>query len=174
MFYVTVQFMMKQLAPYIFKTAILFFIATYAIAETVTAPVNVEIVRFLTLVNTSGLDFGKVSASGAAGSVVITYDGNRYATGGAAVDPADRFTPASFIIQGRPNETFTVQLPDKIELFDQNGNKITVENFQTNTENANLSPSGDIEINVGGKLNLDPNQPSGSYNGTLVIDVYYS
>jgi len=156
------------------KFAILFCVALPVIAETVTAPVNVEIVRFLTLVNTSGLEFGKVAASGAPGTVVITHDGNRYATGGAAVDPADQFTPATFVIQGRPNESFTVQLPNRVELFDQNGNKITVENFQSNAENANLSPSGDMEINIGGKLNLDPNQPSGSYNGTLVIDVYYS
>ena len=143
-------------------------------AVTVTAPVQVEIVRFLTLLNMSGLEFGKVSASGAAGTVVITYDGNRYATGGAAIDPADRFTPASFIIQGRPNESFTVQVPDSIELLDQNGNKIILENFKSSAEQSNLDPSGNMEFTVGGKLNVDPNQPNGSYSGTLVINVHYS
>lgn len=152
----------------------LFCITSQVLAVTVTAPVHVEIVRFLTLLNTSGLEFGKVSASGAAGTVVVTQDGNRYATGGAAIDPADRFTPASFIIQGRPNESFIVQLPDNLELFDQNGNKIIIEDFKSSAEQASLSPSGDMEFYIGGKLNLDPNQPSGSYNGTLVINVNYT
>lgn len=166
--------MTKQLFSLISRGVFLFCISSQVLAVTITAPVNVEIVRFLTLVNTSGLEFGKISASGAAGTVVITHDGSRYATGGAAIDPADRFTPATFIIQGRPNESVTVQLPNKIELFDQNGNKITVENFKTNAEQGSLSPSGDMEFAVGGKLNLDPNQPSGSYTGTLMIDVHYS
>ena len=166
--------MFRKLVSVLLKVILLFCVSTQVLALTVSAPVTVEIVRFLTLVNTSGMEFGKVSASGAAGTVVITHDGNRYTTGGAAVDPADQFTPATFLIQGRPNEAFTVQLPDRIELFDQNGNKIIVENFQSNAENANLSSGGDMEITVGGKLSLDPNQPSGSYNGTLVIDVHYS
>jgi len=166
--------MIKHLVSFIYKFLILICISGQVFAVTVTAPVNVEIVRFLTLLNTSGLEFGKISASGAAGTVVITYDGNRYATGGAAVDPADRFNPATFLIQGRPNESFTVQLPDKIELYDQNGNKIVIENFKTNAETGNLGASGDMEITVGGKLNLDPNQPSGSYTGTLVLEVHYS
>lgn len=166
--------MTKRLFSFIASTIYFFCVTGQVYAATATAPVNVEIVRFLTLVNTSGLEFGKISASGAAGTVVISHDGNRYATGGAAVDPSDHFTPATFLVQGRPNETFSVQLPDRIELFDKNGNKIVIENFKTNAEQGNLSPSGDSEISVGGKLNLDPNQPSGSYNGTLVIDVHYS
>lgn len=166
--------MSKTLNSIFLRSVFLFCITSQVLAVTVTAPVNVEIVRFLTLVNTNGLEFGKVSASGAAGTVTITHDGNRYASGGAAVDPADRFTPASFIIQGRPNESFTVQLPDNLELFDQNGNKIIVEKFKTSAEQASLGPAGDMEFTVGGKLNVDPNQPSGSYTGTLVINVHYS
>lgn len=166
--------MSKQLVSFIFKGIFLFCITSQVLAVTATAPVHVDIVRFLTLLNTSGLEFGKISASGAAGTVVVTHDGNRYATGGAAVDPADRFTPASFIIQGRPNESFTVQLPDTLELFDQNGNKIIIEDFKSNAEQANTGPSGDMEFSIGGKLNVDPNQPSGSYSGTLVINVHYS
>lgn len=166
--------MTKRLVFFIFSTAISFCIAFQVVAVTAVGTVNVEVVRFLTLVNTNGLEFGKVSVSGAAGTVVITPDGNRYATGGAAVDPADHFSPASFVIQGRPNESFVVQLPDSIDIFDQNGNKIIIEDFSSNSEQGNLGGSGDAEIMIGGKLNLDPNQPSGSYNGTLVIDVHYS
>lgn len=166
--------MIKRFTFQIFAGVLTICSTLQVVAVTAVGTVDVDIVRFLTLVNTSGLEFGKVSVSGAAGTVEITPDGSRYATGGAAVDPADHFSPATFVIQGRPNESFAVQLPDSLDIFDNNGNKIVVGNFSSNSQQGSLGPSGDMEIMIGGKLNLDPNQPTGSYSGTLVIDVHYS
>lgn len=147
-------------------------VTSYAASAVTT--IKVSVVRFLSITNTSLLEFGTVSASTTAGAVLIDTDGNRFATGGVTIDPAGLFTPAKFYIEGKPDSEFTMNLPNKVVLRDGNGNTINVDKFQADTETGQLSSNGTLEIRVGGQINLDPNQSAGDYTGTMVVELNYS
>ena len=112
-------------------------------------------------------------ASTTAGSVVLGTNGMRSATGGVDINPADSYTPAKFIIEGTPNASFSIKLPNNIELRDSNGNRIEINNFKSSHQEGLLNANGALEITVGGQINLDPNQTSGDYSGTIVVELIY-
>jgi len=143
-------------------------------AASAVATVSVTVARFLSITNTSSLEFGVVSVSAMAGSVTIDTNGMRFTTGGVTINPTGLFTPAKFIIEGRPDSNFSLKLPDRVELRDANGNTIQVEKFQTSHATGNLDSNGTLEITVGGKINLDANQQTGDYNGVMVVELNYS
>ena len=132
------------------------------------------ITRFLSITHISELEFGTVSASSAAGSVVIDIQGNRFSTGGVVINPSGAFTPAKFVIQGKPNASFTVSLPNIVELRDTAGNSIAVDNIKSSLESGRLGDEGALEITVGGQINLKANQSTGDYSGILVVELNYS
>ena len=70
------------------------------LAVTAVSTVNVKVARFLTITNTQSLEFGSVSVSATAGTVSVTHDNTRFATGGVTINPADSYSPAKFIIEG--------------------------------------------------------------------------
>jgi len=109
-----------------------------------------------------------------AGSVTIDTSGTRFTTGGVTINPAGLFTPAMFIIEGKPDSSFSLKLPDTVELRDANGNTIQVEKFEASNTTGNLDSNGTLEIKVGGKINLDANQQSGDYNGVMIVELNYS
>ena len=132
------------------------------------------ITRFLSITNVSELEFGAVSVSSAPGSVVIDTQGQRFSTGGVVINPNGAFTPAKFVIQGKPNASFSVSLPKIVELKDTAGNAIAVDNIQSSLESGRLGDEGALEITVGGQINLKANQSIGDYSGVLVVELNYS
>lgn len=143
-------------------------------AASAIATINVTVARFLSFTNVSSLDFGTISASSTAGSVVVDSNGMRFTTGGVQINPSGSFNPARFIIEGMPEASFSLKLPDSVELRDGNGNTIQVEKFQTDNLEGNLDANGALEIKIGGKINLDANQKSGDYSGIMVVELSYS
>ncbi|MCI0507137.1 MAG: DUF4402 domain-containing protein [Gammaproteobacteria bacterium] len=135
--------------------------------------VNVTVARYLSITNTSSLEFGNISVSATAGAVVIDDTGMRFATGGVTINPAGSFNPAKFIIEGKPNANFAIKLPYKIELRDSNGNIIDVTDFKSSDKSGTLDINGIREISVGGQINLDPNQATGDYTGTMIVELNY-
>ena len=144
------------------------------VAASAVTTIKVSVARFISITNTSLLEFGTVPASTTAGTVFINTDGNRFATGGVTIDPAGLFTPAKFYIEGKPDSEFSVKLPSKVVLRDGNGNTINVDNFKADTKFGQLNSNGTLEISVGGQINLDPNQSAGDYTGTMVVELNYS
>jgi hypothetical protein len=142
-------------------------------ASTVTT-IKVSVARFLSITNTSLLEFGTVSPSTTAGTVLVNSDGSRFASGGVTIDPAGLFTPAKFQIEGKPDSEFSVKLPSKVVLRDGSGNTIDVDNFQIDTKLGQLNSNGTLELSIGGQINLDPNQSAGDYSGTMVVELNYS
>jgi hypothetical protein len=145
-----------------------------AYADSATGTAIATITRFLSITNISDLEFGVVSVSSSAGSVMIDAQGNRRASGGAAINPNDEFTPARFVIQGKPNATFTVSLPRRVELKDTSGNIIAVDNIRSSLGTGRLDGEGALEITIGGQVNFAPNQSTGDYSGVLVVELNYS
>lgn len=153
---------------------VLLCVSETGMAASAVTTIKVSVVRFLSITNTSLLEFGTVSPSKTAGTVFINTDGNRFTTGGVTIDPGGLFTPAKFYIEGKPDSQFTITLPIKVVLRDGNGNTIDVDNFQTDITAGQLNSSGTLEINVGGQINLDPSQAGGDYSGTMVVELNYS
>lgn len=147
-------------------------VPSYAVSAITT--VNVTVARYLSITNASSLEFGNISVSATAGTVVINTNGMRFATGGVTINPTGSFNEAKFIIEGKPNANFAIKLPYKIELRDGNGNIINVNNFKSSTEAGTLDTNGVQEISVGGQINLDPNQATGDYTGTMIVELNYS
>ena len=145
-----------------------------AFAVSTIATINVTVARFLSIANVTSLDFGTISASSTAGSVVVDASGSRFTTGGVTINPSGSFNPARFVIEGKPDANFSLKLPDSVELRDGNGNTILVEKFQIDNPEGNLDSSGSMEIKIGGKINLDANQKSGDYSGVMVVELNYS
>ena len=145
-----------------------------AFAVSAIATINVTVARFLSITNISSLEFGTISVSSTAGSVVVDVNGMRFTTGGVSINPSGSFTPASFVIEGKPDSSFSISLPQKVELRDGNGNTIEVDNFEANNKTGNLDSNGALEVKVGGKINLDANQKSGDYSGIMIVELNYS
>ena len=136
--------------------------------------INVTVTRYLSITNTSTLEFGSVAASATAGTVIEDIDGTRFATGGVTINNAGSYTPAKFIIEGKPNANFYIKLPDRVELRDGYGNIMNVTDFRANVQSGALSVDGVLEIKIGGQINLDPNQSTGDYSGSMIIELNYS
>lgn len=143
-------------------------------ADSATGTTIATITRFLSITNVSNLEFGTVSAGAVAGSVRVDSEGKRSATGGVVINPNGAFTPARFVIQGKPNGSFTVTLPKRVELTDNTGNTIAVDNIRPSTPTGRLDTDGAMELSVGGQINLDANQSTGDYTGILVVELNYS
>lgn len=136
--------------------------------------ITVSVTRSLSISNISSLEFGSITASSTAGTVVIGTDGSRFSTGGVTISPTGVYTPASFYIEGTPNANFSIKLPNIVQLRDGYGNTITVDNFNSSVESGILDSNGIFEFKVGGQINLDPNQKSGDYSGTLIVELNHS
>lgn len=145
-----------------------------AFAVSAMATINVTIARFLSITNTSSLDFGTISVSSTAGSVMVDTNGMRFTTGGVSINPAGLFTPAKFIIEGKPDASYSISLPDNVELRDGRGNTIHVDKLESGNPAGKLDSNGALEIKVGGKINLDANQKSGDYSGVMIVELNYS
>lgn len=145
-----------------------------ASAVSALATINVTVARFLSITNTSSLEFGTISVSSTAGSVVVDVNGMRFTTGGVSINPAGMYTPAKFIIEGKPDASFSITLPDSVELRDGKGNTIHVDKLESSNKSGNLDANGALEVKVGGKINLDANQKSGDYSGVMIVELNYS
>lgn len=169
-------FLMKRrnFYPGLLVAVVVALMPVQASAVSAIATINVTIARFLSITNTSSLEFGTVSVSSTAGSVVVDINGMRFTSGGVTISPSGVFSPAKFVIQGKPDANFSVSLPNKVELRDSNGNTIEVDNFQANHATGNLDANGTLELKIGGKINLDANQKSGDYSGVMIVELDYS
>ncbi|WP_455208049.1 DUF4402 domain-containing protein [Kaarinaea lacus] len=143
-------------------------------AASAVSTINVSVTRSLSITNISSLEFGSISVSSTAGTVVIGTDGMRFSTGGATINPSGTYTPARFYIEGKPNANFSIKLPNIVQLRDGYGNTISVDNFNATVGSGTLDANGILEFKVGGQINLDPNQNTGEYSGTMVVELNYN
>ena len=153
---------------------ILLTISAPLFAVSAVTTINVTVTRYLSITNTSTLEFGSIATSATAGTVVVDIDGTRFATGGVTINNSGSYTPAKFIIEGKPKANFYIKMPDRVELRDGYGNIISVTDFRANMQSGALNDEGVLEIKIGGQINLDPNQSTGDYSGSMLVELNYS
>jgi len=126
----------------------------------------------------SDLHFGDITSNSTGGSVLLNpsdgsvsnLSGNFYLLGNS--------TAARFQLSGAINQCFEIasgSYPSQITLTNEQGHTMTVGNFQFLPSSGNLGSTGIIEIKVGGTLNINANQPGGSYtnDSDLTITISY-
>lgn len=138
------------------------------------ATASIVIYRGLTITNLKGIDFGKVPAG--AGIVSITSNNDQ---------------AAEFQVTGEPDSGVKVTLPSSSISLTSGKNILamtmfkpvynTTDNQQTASQasssdffGATLGNKGDLYMWVGGKVNILPDLPSGTYTGTVSVSVTYT
>jgi hypothetical protein len=146
------------------------------IAATDTATVAAEIIRVINLTNRSGLAFGSIASGNVVGSVILSPEGTRLVTGGATIISSSATSgPASFDIDGEPNSTYAITLPNSVVLHETGGNSMTVDNFASLPLVTGLTDvGGQQELLVGATLNVGVNQAAGAYVGTMSVTISYN
>lgn len=121
------------------------------------------------------LEFGQMTAGPIAGAVILAPNGLRLSVGGVNLSLTGRSSPATFMLNGNPNATYAVTLPASVVISDGSGNVMVVDNFGSfPAGTGQLSATGQQSLSVGGKLNVQANQPMGNYNGVMTVQFVYN
>lgn len=154
---------------------LLFFLtSTPLLAVNSVATVNVKVNRFLSMTNTSAMNFGEISINSVAGDVTLNSDGTRESAGGVRLNGDGSFSPAKFVIEGAQNADYSVTFPDEVVMSDGYGNTLILSQINSELFDAGKSNSNGLrELVVGAKLNLEAYQATGTYSGSLVVEVEY-
>lgn len=129
------------------------------------APVRVEV--------EASLDFDRVLlAAGSSGTARIGADGSRTSSG--AVAPlTGRATVGRVMIQGEPNRSIRIDLPNRIELLGWHGGRLTLSGLTTDLGAwPRLDGRGQLVFHYGGEV-LVEGDVEGEYRGDVPITVEY-
>ncbi len=159
----------------LFKAAVLMAAAgtmfsTTAMAETVTIPVDAEIVEALTLTKTRNMDFGTATKpTGSTGTVTLNHA--NLATG-VGTTTSGSSSSGEFTVTGTSNAV-TITFPGSVTM--SNGTPaqdMLVDSFTHDYDGTSTVDTMQT-IRVGGQLHLADGQASGLYSGSMVVTVNY-
>lgn len=150
------------------------FAAAPAYAQNAT-DAEVDIVPAASIQKLSDLQFGTIIAGTSASTVVINEDTGVRTVNGTAVAYGGPVSAAKFSAAQRPLLIYVISLPNAIQI--SNGSEeMTVDRFRLDIPAVRLLPLFAPtlrEFNVGGRLNVGPNQEPGNYSGTFTVTVNY-
>lgn len=143
-------------------------------SATASANANAAIVAAISISNTVDLDFGQVVAGGTSGTVAMSAGGSRSAVGGVTLGSTGSAAPASFIVSGDANASYSITLPGSMSLT-SGGNNMTVNTFTSSPNGSGtLGGGGSQNLNVGATLQVGASQAAGSYTGSFNVTVAYN
>jgi hypothetical protein len=146
-----------------------------------TATATANIVRPISLLSQTNLEFGNIAVNTNSGTVKLdATTGDREETGGVTL-PAITGTVsrATFKVDGESNYLFSITLPAdgvvKLTHTVDASQKMPVDAFLADVDvtGTNLV-SGTKEFNVGATLSVNSAQPAGEYSGTFTVSVNYN
>jgi hypothetical protein len=128
-----------------------------------------------TLTRTQDLSFGAFAA-GTGGTVTITPQGARTATGDVALIGNSQGSPAAFDASGSANATYQITLPadGTVTLTGSNGGSMSLSSFASSpSSQGQLSSAGTQTLQVGATLGVGSNQAPGTYSGSFNVTVVF-
>jgi hypothetical protein len=140
-----------------------------------TLTVNVTVTWPLAGSATRSLAFGRIGRSAAAGTVTVTADGVRSSTGAVQLISSTVTSGQITITQGVPGRTLNVSYPASVTLS-SGGATMTVDNFVAAGSPTSIVTdynNGTGTFTVGGRLNVNANQASGTYTGVVPVTISY-
>jgi hypothetical protein len=153
-----------------------------SVTDTTTGRISTRIfiVRadFTTPISVSGspvLSFGNLTVSGAAGTVVLTPENVRSATGGVRLASGGGAEPATFTVGGDAGASYTIDFPSSNIPLSGPAPGVTIGPFTSTPSGTGTldAITGHQTVKVGGTLNVGANQASGAYSGTFSVTVAY-
>lgn len=152
-----------------FRAGVLFAMACAATAASVSWGAVIAIS------NTGALAFGKFVA-GSGGTVAVSANGVRSASGGVMLVPSGAGAAAQFAVSGDPNRTYSISLPaDGTVALASGTNSMAVNTFTSSPSlTGTLSAGGTQTVSVGATLSVGSNQATGSYSGSFDVTVNYN
>lgn len=79
---------------------------------------------------------------------------------------------SEYQIKGETGELITVEIPDKVELTSNSGDKMTAKITYKNLPTS-IGDNGSSTAAIDGHLDITPDQPVGNYSGVLIARVQY-
>lgn len=151
------------------------------VAQTsVTGNIRTEIVNPITIEETEQLNFGKIVSRTAGGTVQVSPENNRVASGNVSLT-SDPYNAGSFVLTGSPNMLINMVLPQNARKLRSNksAGELTVDQFISNIPiegQMTGSSDGKLKINIGATLYIGNwiSNPSGSYSGIYEIIFPYN
>ena len=148
--------------------ALTFFLVSGERSEAITANAAATIAVPISVVETTALNHGTVTASGSLGTVTISTAGVRGVTGGVTAF-GGTISQGIFTVTGEANNAFTITRDPTSSLTGPGAAMVATLSDDGPT---NLS-SGSQTINVGSSLAVAASQLDGAYAGTYSLTVSY-
>ncbi|QGY46008.1 DUF4402 domain-containing protein [Maribellus comscasis] len=144
---------------------------------TANSDASATIIKVIGIENTQYLFFGNIIASSAGGTVTVASDGTAAGYNGVAAPTGNEGTrqPATFTVEGENSVAYSISLPedDEITLTKNGATPMALSDFEHNADET-LSSGGTETFNVGAKLNVNPDQATGTYEGQFSVTVAYN
>lgn len=138
---------------------------------TATANASATIVGPISLTRTAHMNFGNVAVGASSGTVVLTPEGTRSATGGVTL-PASTGTvgAAAFTVGGVDTYTFAITLPASV-VISNGANNMTVDTFTSTPSGTGVLGATGATLTVGATLNVNAGQAAGNYTSATPFNV---
>lgn len=135
-------------------------------------PVSVTIAEKLGISAKQDINFGAMMSPSSDGTVTLSYNGQRSATGGIYLMNNADVSQGIFTIDGTAGRTVYVSLPSEVFIY-SGGNSLSVNNFTASTGTQFTLASDMADMHIGATLNVPANAPEGDYSGTYTVTVSY-
>ncbi|OJV20390.1 MAG: hypothetical protein BGO30_01300 [Bacteroidetes bacterium 41-46] len=130
----------------------------------------------LTITKNSDLIFGTIAPGISPGSVTISHSNNTVSSNGVSLLSVGPLrNRAAFTIRGPLGTPFSVSIPSSIQLISGGLAPMNL-NLTKNLPNTNNSipVGGSIVLYIGGTLQINSNQPTGNYTGSMTVTINYN
>lgn len=146
--------------------------AAVPVSESSDAKAN--IISAIELAHNVDLDFGTISTSGTAGTVVLSAAATTVLTPTNVSTVGTGQTAAKFTATGQPGAAFTVNLPTAAIPVSNGTETMSVGSWTVDgTPSKTIGASG-TEFYVGATLSIDATQATGVYTGSFDVTVNYN
>lgn len=140
--------------------------------DSIMIPVSVTIAEKLGISTKQDINFGAMMSPSSDGTVTLSYNGQRSATGGIYLMNNADVSQGIFTIDGTAGRTVYVSLPSEVFIY-SGGNALSVNNFTASTGTQFTLASDMADMHIGATLNVPANAPEGDYSGTYTVTVSY-
>ncbi|MEM7563221.1 MAG: DUF4402 domain-containing protein [Pseudomonadota bacterium] len=144
-------------------------------AATTTATISANIVAPVSLEVENGLVYTAQVGKSVPGSVKLNPEVSGVSVGGVSVDTMSAGKPATFKVQGKPNSTYSIRLPESVVLTDAQGNTLMADRFTSFPAASGITDKfGQQTLSVGARLNVAEDQVQSPYAGQMYIIIEYN
>ncbi|MFV0626566.1 MAG: DUF4402 domain-containing protein [Alphaproteobacteria bacterium] len=130
---------------------------------------SVVIQKLISISETTAMNFGRVYSTASPGDVTLAPAGTRSSSVSTQFDQTA--TAGVFAVTGEANTTMDVTFTPGT--LSNGANTITLDNLSHTPAVATTNASGDLTLNIGGRITTIANQAAGTYSGTYTITVNY-